>query len=84
MDIKRYSEVMVDNKDTVFDLHLSAWDVGMLNTAVGLILASPEVHVQYSKKFSEMLRDLRRHCAAHFQRMGFTTEEIDFLTYEED
>lgn len=84
MDAKRYMVVMKENEGEVFDVRLSASDVGLLNSAVGFILASRQIHAEYSEEFIQTMRDLQGGFVPHFQRMGFTPEEIEYLSNKEE
>lgn len=82
MEATRYSTVMIENKDKVFNLPLSAWEVGLLHGAVRLMMMHPEVAGEYSEAFKNAARDVRTKCLAYLADMGFTPEEIEELNSE--
>jgi len=78
MDIQRYSKLMDDAKDKKFDLKVDIVGVGILQSALRLLILHPQTQI-FGPSFKSSASELRAWCRQQFLNIGFTEEEMKEL-----
>jgi hypothetical protein len=78
MDMERYSKLMDEAKDTRFNLVVDRVGVGILSSALRLLILHPQTQ-QFGPTFKASATELRGWCRQQFLSMGFTEEDIKEL-----
>jgi len=78
LTLERYTEVLSENSQELFWLELDACEVGIIHSALRLMLMHPDVK-EMPGDFLIMAEGLRGRCLQLFRKMGFSEDEVKFL-----
>jgi len=79
VSIKRYSQVLNEHKEEVYDIAIKAWQVPILHGLITPAADHPGMKGLTGRAAKDLIEQMRWWCRQKFREWGFTPEEVEYL-----
>ena len=79
VSIKRYSQVLNEHKEEVYDIAIGAWQVPILHGLITPLADDPSMKGLTGRAAKDLIEQIRWWCRQKFREWGFTPEEVEYL-----